>query len=138
MDKAKSGGESDLRKLLGGMQPSLNGPPFVFASVPPEVLPRLPFVPLGQFREGEGVTVIVPQSEAGREGWKADDAWACITLSVRSSLHAVGFLAAVAAALARQGISVNAVSAFYHDHLFVPWEERGRAMDVLLALARPG
>ena len=39
-----------------------------------------------------------------------------ITLTVRSSLEAVGLLAAITARLADAGISVNAVSAFHHDH----------------------
>jgi hypothetical protein len=42
-----------------------------------------------------------------------------ITLSIHSSLDAVGFLAAITAQLAEHGISVNVVSAYYHDHLFV-------------------
>jgi hypothetical protein len=45
----------------------------------------------------------------------------------------VGFLAAITASLAEAGISVNAVSAFYHDHLFVPVE---RAEDAKLLLQR--
>ena len=43
-----------------------------------------------------------------------------ITLDVHSSLESVGFLAAVSARLAAAGIPCNAVSAFHHDHLFVP------------------
>jgi hypothetical protein len=56
-----------------------------------------------------------------------------ITLTVHSSLEAVGFLAAVTVPLAEAGISVNAVSAFHHDHLFVPVE---RAEDAQLLLQR--
>jgi hypothetical protein len=50
---------------------------------------------------------------------------------VHSALTAVGFLAAITTRLAEAGISVNAVSAYYHDHLFVPWERREEAMEVL-------
>lgn len=55
-----------------------------------------------------------------------------ITLTVHSNLNAVGFLAAVAAKLAEHQISVNVVSAFYHDHLFVPDEKAEQAMQILL------
>jgi hypothetical protein len=55
---------------------------------------------------------------------------------VRSSLAAVGFLAAVTRALAGAGISANPVSGFHHDHLFVPWDRREEALAVLEALTR--
>jgi Uncharacterized protein conserved in bacteria len=47
----------------------------------------------------------------------------------------VGFLAAVTAPLAEAGISVNAVSAFYHDHLFVSVERAEDAQRLLQKLA---
>jgi hypothetical protein len=54
-----------------------------------------------------------------------------ITLTVHSSLDGVGFLAAVTARLADAGIAVNAVSAFYHDHLFVPESRAEQALRLL-------
>lgn len=54
-----------------------------------------------------------------------------ITLNVHSALDAIGFLAAVASLLATAEISVNAVSAYYHDHLFVPLERADDAMRLL-------
>jgi hypothetical protein len=136
MNEAIPGGKTDLTDLLHSMSPVLHEKPFVFASVSRETLERLPFVPLGTFCEAEGVTVIAEQNRARSEGWPAEDAWACITLGVHSSLHAVGFLAAVAAALAREGISLNPVAAYHHDHLFVPWDLRLRAMETLASLRR--
>jgi hypothetical protein len=56
-----------------------------------------------------------------------------ITLNVHSALDAVGFLAAGAVRLAEAGISSNAVSALYHDPLFVPHE---RGEEVLRVLRR--
>jgi hypothetical protein len=57
---------------------------------------------------------------------------------VHSSLSAIGFLSVLTSRLAQAHISVNAVSAFYHDHLFVPWESRETAMKVLEATAAAG
>lgn len=137
MNPADSEGLSDLSKLLQSMRPACIGQPFVFASIPRQALAGLPFIPLGTFCESEGVTVIATQIQARDAGWPAEDLWACITLMVHSSLHAVGFLAAITAALAREGISVNPVSGYYHDHLFVSWDERTRAMEALSALSAP-
>ena len=43
-------------------------------------------------------------------------------------------MAAVTARLARDGIAVNPVSGFYHDHLFVPEERADDAFAALLSL----
>jgi hypothetical protein len=59
-----------------------------------------------------------------------------ITLSVPSDLSAVGFLAAVTARLAGAGVAVNAVSAFHHDHLFVPGDRAEEALRILKRMAR--
>ena len=58
-----------------------------------------------------------------------------VTLTVHSALDAVGFLAAITTRLAAAGISVNAVSAFFHDHLFVPAERAEEAVEILCRLA---
>jgi hypothetical protein len=54
-----------------------------------------------------------------------------ITLSIHSSLEAVGFLAAITGKLADHNISVNPISAYYHDHLFVPAARAQAAMELL-------
>ncbi len=66
----------------------------------------------------------------------AEEPWARISLTLHSDLAAVGLTAAFAAALAAAGISANVVAGFYHDHIFVPWERRGDAMEALHALSR--
>ncbi|RWD18536.1 ACT domain-containing protein, partial [Mesorhizobium sp.] len=49
--------------------------------------------------------------------------------------EAVGFLAAITTRLAGAGMGVNPVSAFYHDHLFVPADRAEEAMAMLMELA---
>lgn len=77
---------------------------------------------------------MLDRSQADAAGLSYDAVFAMITLTVHSSLEAVGFLAAIAARLASHGISVNPVSAFYHDHLFVPIAQAERAMALLQSL----
>ncbi len=129
-------GESDLKKLLADMHPALDEAPYVFCTVKPEEAARLPFTLRVTFRETEGVTLIATEQQAKDSQLPFDSTWACITLTVHSSLNAVGFLAAILDRLAQAGISVNPVSGYYHDHLFVPWMSRHRAMDVLEELNR--
>jgi hypothetical protein len=58
-----------------------------------------------------------------------------VTLTVHSALDAVGFLAAITTRLAAAGISVNAVSAFFHDHLFVPVGRAEETVEILCRMA---
>jgi hypothetical protein len=61
-----------------------------------------------------------------------------VTLNVHSALEAVGFLARITARLAGLGMGVNPVSAFFHDHLFVPEARAAEALEALRAMAREG
>ncbi len=129
-------GETDLQTLIASMKPSLGELPYVFCSIDQAAFDALPFIPLGTFHEREGISIIVTQQQASDSALAFDTSWACITLEIHSLLSAVGFLAVITAHLARVGISVNPVSAFYHDHLFVPWDKRACALEALIALSR--
>ena len=125
-----SSGGTELTALLAGMTPRLRPGRYVFATVPDgHAVPGA----VVTVAEDEGTTVVVPDTEAAGLDVEYPCAW--ITLEVRSSLAAVGFLAAVTRALADAGISTNPVSGFHHDHLFVPWDRRDEAVTVLEALA---
>ena len=128
-------GERDLNTLLRTMRPELQAGVFVFSSLPNEI--DIPAVvrPLLWFREREGVTVVIQRDEAECAGLSYQFASRLITLSVHSALDAVGFLAAVTTRLAEAGISVNAVSAFHHDHLFVPEHRADEALQLLLEMS---
>ncbi|NIX75234.1 ACT domain-containing protein [Microvirga terricola] len=132
-------GETDLQRLIASMTPVLTPGTYVFATLDAPSL-ELVASALMLFREDEGVTLIVPQALAEAHGLKVIYPCRCITLSIHSSLEAVGFLAAVTAALAKAGIGVNPVSAFFHDHLFIADDRAEEAMVILRALsaqARP-
>ena len=134
LPRLKMTGETNLQRLLASMQPELQDGEFVFCTgLSPDIVAELK--PALQFREAEGVTVIVLSQEARRLNLRYQYPCRQITLTVNSSLNAVGFLAAITTALASCKISVNPVSAFYHDHLFVPTERADEALSILIELA---
>ena len=128
-------GETDLSTLLRTLRPALQEEAFGFFSLAEAVALPLLSGARGCFREEEGLTLILPVETARAHGLTPEAPWALITLTVHSSLEAVGFLAAISAALAAAGISLNAVSAYTHDHLFVPWDRRLEALAILERLA---
>ena len=131
-------GETDLARLLAGLAPALAPQPRAIRTQAHDAL--VPADALLLFRGDEGTTVIVPAVDNDDDDGEGDDApqWAQITLRIHSSLDAVGMMAAISAALAEAGIPCNVVSAYYHDHLFVPWARRDDAMAALHALAAGG
>ena len=126
-------GETDLDRLLSGLDPQLHAQALRFVHVPNGDIPPSQPAPVMLFREDEGLTCLLADAPGDENPDSDDPQWAQITLRVHSSLSAVGLIAAVSAALAREGIACNPVSAFHHEHLFVPWPRRH---DALAALAR--
>jgi len=122
-------GLTDLRALLAALDPELDPVPKRFLHASHEKARERMADALMMFREAEGTTLIVDVDEDSLGNDRM--LWARITLRVQSSLTAVGMMAAVSAALAKRGIPCNPVSAFLHDHLFVPWERRDDALDAL-------
>ena len=129
-------GEGNLKTLLQNMRPEMQEGIFVFCSVPEDQEIPATLKPVQIFREREGTTLIVRREEAEAAGLSHQFASRMITLTVHSSLEAVGFLAAITGRLAEAGISVNAVSAFYHDHLFVPEHRADEALHLLQDMSK--
>ena len=124
-------GELNLEALLRDMKPAMQEGVFVFCTIAEDERIPAAIAPLLTFREPEGTTVVIRRKEAESTGLPYQFASRLITLSIHSSLDAVGFLAAITARLAEAGISVNAVSALYHDHLFVPDHRADEALRLL-------
>ncbi|MDW6022048.1 ACT domain-containing protein [Mesorhizobium sp. BAC0120] len=124
-------GEFNLEKLLAGMTPRLEEGVYVFASLPAATAVPSGVYPLMTFIEAEGTTLVLEEGEADRAGVKTTFRSRMITLDVHSSLEAVGFLSVITTRLAAARIAVNPVSAFYHDHLFVPAERAEEAVEIL-------
>ena len=127
--------ESDLRTLLGGMDPILDPRRFVFVSIEDDQAEEVLSDAMMLFREAEGTTAIVEEDTACALSLHAMFPCRMITLRVHSALDAVGFLAAILPELAMAGMGVNPVSAFHHDHLFVPAERADDALAVLGGIA---
>jgi hypothetical protein len=68
-------------------------------------------------------------------GLAYEGAYRQVTLTVHSSLAAVGLTAAVSRALADAGIACNMVAGYYHDHAFVPEADAGAALAALARLS---
>ncbi|MFC3326498.1 ACT domain-containing protein [Mesorhizobium cantuariense] len=128
-------GETDLKTLLASMTPELLAGTYVFATLAPGVAQPEGLEPVMVFREREGTTLIVTEEKAGAAALIASFRCRMVTLNIHSSLEAVGFLAAITTRLAAAGMGVNPVSAFYHDHLFVPADRAEEALELLMELA---
>ncbi|EJN6826505.1 ACT domain-containing protein [Vibrio cidicii] len=126
---------TDLDLLLKSMSPKLLDGEYVFCCVDGPLADYLRLEPMATFREQEGLTLVVPRDKAELGGLRFDGIFRLITLTVHSSLQAVGLTAAFASQLAKHGISANVIAGYYHDHIFVPQEKAHAALQALESLA---
>jgi len=75
--------------------------------------------------------LVLEKSVAEKAGLLFAGTYRQITLTVHSSLEAVGLTAAVATKLASEGISANVIAAYYHDHVFVQASKASAAFSAL-------
>jgi hypothetical protein len=123
-------GEKDLQQLLKSMRPEHNAGEYVFCKVE-----KLEDVNVNEaemfFKEREAITLILKKEIADQLKLDYSVVMSWITLTVHSSLEAVGLTAAFSKALSENQISCNVVAAFYHDHIFVNKEDVEKAMKIL-------
>lgn len=126
-------GETDLTRILATLDPILHEGTYVYCTVPNDSEIKLTEAVL-IFREDEAKTVILEKKRADELAldYHYEASW--ITLSVNSSLDAVGLTAKFSSALGEAGISCNVVAGFYHDHIFVGKADANRAVQVLTGL----
>jgi len=118
------------------MQPILNEGAYVFCTIASNrAIDQTKII--GSFKEKEGITIILEKQIADSLGLQYTFVAAWITLTVHSSLEAVGLTAVFSNALGKNGISCNVISAYYHDHIFIAQKDAERAMQVLDALSKP-
>lgn len=116
------------------MKPALDPREWVFCSVDRSFLTSA-HRPLLVFHESEGTTIVIERSVAESLGISYAFPSRRITLRVHSDLESVGLAATVATELAKHVIPANLVSAFYHDHIFVPVNRAEEALHVLESLS---
>ena len=128
-------GETDLAAMLASL--SVRRRPGVFTYVAVAVPTQgLLAAAHAMVVEGELTTLVVPTESAHRAGLPVVLEFAWLTLSVQSSLEAVGLTAAVSARLAEQDIACNVLAGYHHDHLLVPSDRADEAIAVLQRLGQ--
>tara|TARA_R100001377_G_scaffold45939_1_gene26356 strand:+ start:79 stop:474 length:396 start_codon:yes stop_codon:yes gene_type:complete len=124
-------GETNLETLLATMSPNLMAEEYVFCSVQGDYIDYNALSPLASFRESEGLTLVISKEMALAHQLPFESVFRGITLTIHSSLDAVGLTAAVSGKLAANNISANVIAAYYHDHIFVQSEKAELALKVL-------
>ena len=129
------GGESNLSKLIANMDPFLNEGKYVFCTVKDDsIVDRN--ITICEVREKEGKTVVLSKKDADQLHLDYSLVMSWITLNIHSALETVGLTAAFASALGQDNISCNVVAGFYHDHIFVAYDDKDKAMHVLKRLSK--
>ncbi|MDP1826560.1 MAG: ACT domain-containing protein [Archangium sp.] len=126
--------EKDLQTLLRTVTPTLLEGTWAFATLAKGKPMPSGLNPLMTYREAEGTTLLLDEADLARSG--LPHAFFCrgISLNVNSSLYAVGFLAAVSDTLAKAAMSINIVSAYHRDYIFVPSARAEEAISLLKKL----
>lgn len=127
-------GETNLDTLIKTMKPELHSGEYVFCTVKDLSTTDL-YDTIFMFKEKEAVTILVKKETADQLNLNYSFIASWITLTVHSSLEAVGLTAAFSKALSDNGISCNVVAAFYHDHIFVHNKDAEKAMAILMRLS---
>ncbi len=125
-------GETDLDVMLATL--AVQRRPGIFTYIAVEVpTPGLLAAAHAVVKEGPLTTIVLPVEAAQRAGQRGPVELAWLTLTVHSSLEAVGLTAAVSTRLANLGIACNVLAGYRHDHLLVPIDRVDDAVAALTA-----
>ncbi len=125
-------GETDLDAMLSTL--GVQRRPGVFAYIAVEVpTPGLIAAAHALVKEGRLTTIVLPVEAAERAGQSTSVLFAWLTLTVQSSLDAVGLTAVVSDRLATLGIPCNVLAGYHHDHVLVPVDRVDDAIAALTA-----
>jgi len=127
-------GEKNIATLIQGMTPKLNSGEYVFCTVA-DINSINRTDTICEFKETEGLTVVMERNKADALKLKYEYVSAWITLQIHSSLEAVGLTALFSTKLAKHEISCNVIAGYYHDHIFVNVKDADKAIQALVYLA---
>ena len=123
-------GMTNLDELLRSISPEIIEGNYVFCTLNGTLSEFVALEPIASFREKEGLTLVLEEHTAIAANINFDAVFGLITLSVHSSLEAVGLTAAFA-----NKLSANVIAGYYHDHIFVQKSQVQKAMNALNELS---
>ena len=126
--------DNKLSTLLANLSPQLNEGKYVFVTT--ELINHVPLTEIiSLIQEDERFSLILKKEVADRLNLQYSYVASWITLSLPTSLDAVGLTAAFSNELAKNKISCNVVAGFYHDHIFVGHKDTKAALSVLNSMS---
>lgn len=123
-------GETDLEIMLASLDVVRRPGTFTYVAVEGPT-PELVAEAHAMVREAALTTLVLPVEVARAEGLPVVVEMAWLSLTVQSSLDAVGLTAAFSARLGEAGISCNVLAGYQHDHILVPVDRAQDAIDAL-------
>jgi len=126
-------GQTNLSQVLRSLQISCDNVEYGFTTINDQTLPTDDQI-LGTFKETEGLTVIAITDYLQAKGMQFEGSYAKLTIEVRTSLELVGLTAVLASKLAENKISANVVAGYFHDHIFVQFGLRQKAIEAIESL----
>lgn len=124
---------TDLKQTLKSIKVVCDDVQYGFTSIEDETQISREEV-LATFHENGKLALIAPKAYLDNKRIENEGPYAKLTIDLHTSLELVGLTAVVATKLAENGISANVVAAFYHDHVFVPYDLRQKATKLLESL----